>query len=90
MSSLKKEFTAERPYPFLELLLILWPGGWKKQLNQLNAPIMREYRSKVKHKPSVYQVKELLLVFFIFLGIITLLVTIDKWVNYYLKRRAVH
>jgi len=56
-SSLKKESSSERPYHFLESLLLLWPGDWKKQLSQLNAAIITEYRNKAKHKHSVHQVK---------------------------------
>jgi hypothetical protein len=52
-SSLKKESTAERPYPFLELLLLLWPGDWKKHLSQPNVAMLSEYRNKAKHKHSV-------------------------------------
>jgi hypothetical protein len=54
-SSLKKESSSERPYPFLELLLLLWPGDWKKQLSQLNAAILTEYGNKAKHKHCVVQ-----------------------------------
>jgi hypothetical protein len=77
--SLKKESSSERPYPFLELLLLLWPGDWKKQLSQLNAAICTEYRNKAKHKHSVRQVKPVSAnKFFIFIGIIILSGAIGK------------
>jgi hypothetical protein len=61
----------ERPYPFLDLFLILWPGDWRKQLQQLNSAIERDYKNKSKHKHSVRQIKAVTAnEFFVFLGII--------------------
>jgi len=73
-TSLKKESAVKnRPYPYLELFLLLWPGDWKKQLEQLNAAILNEYTKKSKHKHSVRAVKAVTAnEFFIFIGIIIL------------------
>jgi hypothetical protein len=42
-SARKKEESIENPHPFLDLFLILWPGDWRKQLNQLNYTIEKDF-----------------------------------------------
>jgi len=38
-ASLKGKVAMERPQPYLDLLLTLWPNDWVKQLQQLNSAI---------------------------------------------------
>ena len=55
----------------MKLFLLLWPGDWKKQLQQMNEAIERDYKKKCKHKHSVRQIKPVSAYdFFVFLGII--------------------
>jgi hypothetical protein len=42
-SAKKKEESVEKPHPFLDLFLMLWPGDWRKQLNQLNYTIEKGF-----------------------------------------------
>jgi len=50
LSSYAKAFTKstgnglEKPQPFMDLFILLWPGDWKKQLQQLNEAIERDYK----------------------------------------------
>jgi hypothetical protein len=52
-TSIKIQPAMERPHPFLDLFLTLWPGDWREQLQQLNSIIKRDYKNKSKHKHSV-------------------------------------
>jgi hypothetical protein len=77
LSSYAKAFTKskgsslEKPQPFMDLFILLWSGDWKKQLQQLNEAIERDYKKKSKHKHSVRQIKAVSANgFFVFLGII--------------------
>ncbi len=55
----------------MDLFLLLWPGDWNKQLQQMNEAIDRKYKKKSKHKHSVRQIKPVSpYEFFVFLGII--------------------
>ncbi len=69
----------ERPHPFLDLFLTLWPGDWREQLQQLNSIIKRDYKNKSKHKHSVRKIQVVSANnFFVFLGIIVISGAIGK------------
>jgi hypothetical protein len=70
-ASTKSQLTMERPFPYLDLFITLWPGDWRSQLQQMNCAIERDYQQKSKHKHSVRHVKPVTAhEFFVFLGII--------------------
>jgi len=52
LSSYAKAFTKskgnslEKSQPFMDLFILLWPVDWKKQLQQLNEAIERDYKKK--------------------------------------------
>jgi hypothetical protein len=63
----------------MDLFLLLWPGDWNKQLQQMNEAIDREYKKKSKHKHSVRQIKPVSpYEFFVFLGIIIISGAVGK------------
>ena len=69
-ASVKGKPTMERPQPYLDLCLTLWPGDWRSQLQQLNSAIEKDYQNKAKHKHSVRQIKPVSPnEFFVFIGI---------------------
>jgi hypothetical protein len=70
-SAKKKLASVEKPHPYLDLFLLLWPGDWRKQLHQLNCAIEKDFNSKSKHKHSIQHIKPVTAnEFFIFIGII--------------------
>ncbi len=78
-ASLKGKVAMERPQPYLDLLLTLWPGDWVKQLQQLNSAIEKNPQSKAKQKHSVSQIKAVSPnEFFVFIGIIIISGAIGK------------
>jgi hypothetical protein len=69
----------KKPHPFMDLFLLLWPGDWKKQLQQMNEAIERDFKKKSKHKHSVRQIKPVSAYeFFVFLGIIIISGAVGK------------
>jgi hypothetical protein len=53
----------------MDLFLLLWPGDWNRQLQQMNEVIEREFKKKSKHKHSARQIKPVSAYdFFVFLG----------------------
>ncbi len=70
-STKKKLESVEKPNPYLDLFLLLWPGNWRKQLHKLNCAIEKDFKSKSKHKHSIQHIKSVTANdFFIFIGII--------------------
>jgi hypothetical protein len=58
--SVKSKSNEEKPHLFIDLFLLLCPGDWKKQLQQMNEPIEREFKrvqKKSRHKHSVRHFK---------------------------------
>jgi hypothetical protein len=63
----------------MDLFLLLWPGDWNKQLQQMNEAIEREFKKKSKHKHSVHQIKAVSpYQFFVFLEIIIISGAVGK------------
>jgi hypothetical protein len=51
-ASTENKISAENPQPFIDLFLLLWPGDWKKELQQMNKVIKWDCKKKSKHKHS--------------------------------------
>jgi hypothetical protein len=67
------------PHPFMDLFILLWPGDWNKQLQQMNEAIKWELKKKSKHKHSVRQIKPVSAYkFIVFLGIIIISGAVGK------------
>jgi len=61
----------EAPQPFLNLILLLWPGDLKLQLAQMYEEILKEYKMKSKNKFGICSIRPVTpREFFIFIGII--------------------
>jgi len=87
-ASMKSKPAMERPHPFLDLFLTLWPGDWRQQLQQLNLAIERDYKSKSKHKHSIRKIKAVSAnEFFVFLGIIIISGALGKGGRNLFKKR---